>query len=466
MSLLGKYTAVLRQAWVERESLAPEKRLKSEIEFLPAALELMEAPPSPTARWLLWGTLTFISMALLWSIFGQIDIIAAAQGKITPAGYTKTLQPFENGVVRRILVRDGQHVKAGDLLIELDDSDVLTDLNKTESDLLSAREDKARAQLLLAALAGHREPGGLPLLDGMNAADRRHEQDLLRAEYAAFSTQITAMQAESRRLQATQATTHETLDKLTTVQPMIEQRASDYRALADKHYVPRHDYLDREQQRLETEKEIDVQRRRLTEAQSDITKQQDDMLATEADFRRKQQTAMSDAEQKISELEQDRLKLRQRLAWKQLRAPVDGVVQQLAVHTVGGVVTTAQSLLTVVPENPRLEIDAWLENKDIGFVNAGQDAEVKVEAFPFTRYGILHGKVVNVSLDAINDEKKGLLYETRVLLDQPWIGVEGKKVPLTPGMEVIAEIKTGKRRVIDYFLSPVLQYRSESARER
>ena len=149
-----------------------------------------------------------------------------------------------------------------------------------------------------------------------------------------------------------------------------------------------------------------------------------------------------------------------------LVAPVAGSVQQLAIHTVGGVVTPAQPLMVIVPKDNPLEVEAFVENKDIGFVNAGQEAEVKIETFQYTKYGTLHAKVTNVSHDAINDEKRGLIYAARIKMERATIEVDGKRLNLSPGMAVTVEVKTGKRRVIEYFLSPFLQYKEESLRER
>ena len=149
-----------------------------------------------------------------------------------------------------------------------------------------------------------------------------------------------------------------------------------------------------------------------------------------------------------------------------LTAPIDGVVQQLAVHTVGGIVTPAQQLMVVAPEDGQLEVEAILENKDIGFVNEGQDAEVKIDAFPFTRYGTVEGKVTSLSRDAVQIDKVGLVYTAKVSLTRSTIQVDTKEIRLTPGMSVAVEIKTGKRRLIEYFLSPLLQAGHESIRER
>lgn len=467
MSLLEKYKTVFTEAWSEREKLTPEKRLKSELEFLPAALELMETPPSRTARWILWGTIAFVVITIIWAIFGQLDIIAVAQGKIVPSGQVKVVQPYEVSVVKRLLVHDGMQVKKGQLLIELDASELGAEQEKVHSSHRDAILAAARANSLLEAVQKQAvSPRLIGTLKDVPPELVQEANRYLLSEYQALRTQLLTHDAEALHLRAEKDTTQETLNKLLATYPLYEQRADDLRRLLEKNYVPKHQYLEEENKRVETAKEIDVQRKRLAETDALVAHQREERSAIVADFVRKTREQLTQAEQQLAQLQQDAAKLSSRSDLLELRAPVDGTVQQLAIHTEGGVVTEAQPLLVIVPANDKLEIDAMVENKDIGFINKGQQAEVKVESFPFTRYGILEGKVLNVSLDAINDEKKGLLYQARVLLDQAWIGVEGKRVPLVPGMTVTVEIKTGKRRVIDYFLSPVLQYGSESVKER
>jgi hemolysin D len=467
MTLLEKYKAVFREAWAERDQLAPEKRLKSELEFLPAALELVETPPSHTSRWIMWGTIGFIVIALLWSIFGKLDIIAVAQGKVVPSGQVKVVQPYERAVVKRLLVRDGMQVKKGQLLIELDATELGADQEKVQSSLLDATLAAARARSVLAAIqrkAASAQP--IPARKDIPAAKLLEANRLLASEYQAFRSELLARDAEALHLQAQNATTQETLNKLLALYPLYEQRSADLKRLLEKNYVPRHEYLEQENRRTETAKEIDVQRKRLAETEALVAQQREQRETVVASFVRQTREQLVEAEQQLVQLQQEGVKLKSRGELLELRAPVDGTVQQLAVHTEGGVVTEAQPLLVIVPTNEQLEIDAMVENKDIGFINNGQVAEVKVEAFPFTRYGTLEGKVVNVSLDAVADEKRGLLYQTRVLLNKTWISVEGKRVALVPGMAVSVEIRTGRRKVIDYFLSPILEHGNESIRER
>ena len=231
-------------------------------------------------------------------------------------------------------------------------------------------------------------------------------------------------------------------------------------------FVARHDWMAQKQQLIEQEGELASEQASLEEHSAGIVEAQRQMVALTAELSRTWQDKLREGQQQAHNAEQGLVKARQRDKLRRMTAPVSGTVQQLAVHTVGGVVTPAQPLMVIVPDDHPLEIEAFLENKDIGFVNSGQSATVKVEAFPYTKYGTLQGEVVNVSGDAINDEKRGLIYSTRVTLAQTDIAVENKRVKLSPGMAVSVEVKTGTRRVMEYFLSPLMEYQSESFKER
>ena len=233
-----------------------------------------------------------------------------------------------------------------------------------------------------------------------------------------------------------------------------------------ENFISKHGYLEREQARIEQEGDLAAQRSKAKEIEAALRAAQQQRNALTAQTRRAQLDSLTEGEQKVAAFTQEYIKAQSRNQLMQLTAPVAGTVQQLAVHTVGGVVTEAQPLLVIVPRDQPLEVEAFIENKDIGFVKPGQNAQVKIETFQFTKYGTLNATVSSVSHDAINDEKRGLIYSTRVKLDKATINVEGTKVNLSPGMAVTVEVKTGKRRVIEYFLSPLLQKTQESLGER
>ena len=465
LELLARHGWALRHAWALRREMDGTGRDGHEAEFLPAALALRETPPHPAPRIAMGLILLFALIARLWAVFGRIDIVASAHGKLIPDDRSKVIQSMETAAVLTIHVRDGQRVKPGDPLIEFDATQTLADTTRIGQDQLAARLEAARARALLAALESARSPRLEPAL-GVDAARLAAEQRLLDGQHGALRARLEQLDAEIVRREAEWRSTRELVEKLAETAPIARQRARDYKDLFEKNFVSRHGYLEREQARIEQERDLAAQQARLEEIRAALLEGQRQRASLIAETRRAMLDALNLAEQKAASLSQDLLKAENRGRLMRLVAPVGGTVQQLAVHTVGGVVTPAQPLLVIVPGDNPLEVEAFVENKDIGFVQAGQAAEVKIETFPFTRYGTLRGKVIQVSGDAIQDEKRGLVYAARVKLEQATLRVDGKTVNLTPGMAVTVEIKTGKRRVVEYFLSPLLQYRDESLRER
>lgn len=462
--LIRRYGQVFRQAWAERKKLDPPSRLPHEAEFLPAALALQETPVSPAPRVFMWLIMAFAATALSWSIVGQVDVVASAEGKIIPNDRTKIVQPMETAKVTAIHVRDGQSVKAGEVLIELDPTMAQADADRIANDLLTARLDAARAKALLEAIESKRLA---PIeIEGLDETRLAAERRLLEGQYLEYRAKLKQLEAEIVRRTAEERATRELLRKLEQTLPITRERAEDYRGLRERNFVSKHAYLELEQARIEQERDLAAQQAKLAEIQAALAESRQQREALIAEMRRVALDKLHEAEQRVTDLTQELIKAETRGRFMTLTAPVDSVVQQLSVHTVGGVVTPAQPLLVIVPRDNPLEVEVFIQNKDIGFVNAGREAEVKVETFPFTKYGTIPATIIQVSNDAIQDEKRGLIYAARVVLSRATMVVEDKTANLTPGMAVTVEIKTGKRRLIAYFLSPLLQYEDESLRER
>ena len=461
------------------------RRGTHELAFLPAALEIVETPPSPTGRAIGATVIALFFAAVVWAFLGSVDIVATAPGKIIPSGRTKVIQPFETGVVRAIHVRDGQTVKTGDVLIELDPTMNAAELGHLKSDLIAAELDVAR---LRAALAGDANPledfrppeGASPALIEMTRLFLISQTAEQQAKLAAIDRQLAQKEAE-------RATVAATIGKLEATIPLLGERVDVRKQLYDKALGSKLTYLTEYQDYVGQQQELLVQKSRYHEAEAAVAALTESRAQTAAEYRRTRFEELTKAEQKAAGLAQDVIKAARRTTLQVLTAPVDGVIQQLAVHTNGGVVTPAQALLVVVPLDSHLEIEAMVSNHDIGFVHVGQQVEIKVDTFSFTRYGLLHGEVLNVSQDAITREKppdksnekapgaetatsepKGqeLNYAARVSLDRTQMQVEDKLVNLSPGMAVTAEIKTGSRRIISYLLSPLVRYKQEALRER
>lgn len=463
--LLGRYLEIWRDAWRHRVENTPPHRLPHETHFLPAALALQETPISPAPRVAMWMLVAFMVIALLWSILGRIDVVATAQGKIVPSGRTKLIQPMQTATVKAIHVSDGKSVKAGELLIELDPTLADADRVRVRSELAGARLLVARSRAMLGTFEGKPALALQRPADVSDSAllEARH---LLAGQQAEYQARLARIEAEMARRQAELVSTRALAAKLEKTVPIARQRAQDLRNLVDQSFVSKHGYLEREQVRIEQEGDLANLHGRLKEIEAALheARSQKTELATQT--RRATLDNLTEGLQRQTAMEQELAKAVLQSELTQLRSPVDGVVQQLDVHTVGGVVTPAQQLMLVVPHEQSLEVEAFLENKDIGFVTAGQVAAIKVETFQFTKYGTVGAKVMSVSHDAISDEKRGLIYSSRILMEKATVMVDGNPVRLAPGMAVSAEIKTGQRRVIEYFLSPLITYASESLRER
>jgi len=466
-ALLHRYRSVWRQAWRNRQAMDAPPRLNHEVQFLPAALALQEQPVHPAPRYIQWTIMAFAALALLWACIGEIDVVATASGKIVPSGKSKVIQPSEVAVVKAIHVRDGQAVKAGELLIELDAQITGADVERLKSDLLAAQVDSARASALLEATQSRREPPALAeRLPQASAEQQQAAQRWLQGQYLELRSTLDQVEAEIEQRAAEIRAAQANVASLQKTLPITRELAADYRNLLERKFISKHAYLEKEQQRLDQERELAVQQVRIAELTAARKAAESRHAGVLAQTRRAMLDLQHESEQCAAALTQELKKAEQRNRLMALIAPVDGTVQQLAIHTQGGVVTEAQPLMVIVPSDEPVEVEAMLENKDIGFVRPGQEVEIKVETFTFTKYGVVHGVVTSISNDAIEDERLGLVYSARIQLKENSVQVGGNHIALSPGMAVRAEVKTDKRKVIDYFLSPLRQYADESLDER
>lgn len=463
---LGKrYLYRWRVAWANRAEVDRAERKHDEAEFLASSLALQHTPVSPAPRVTIWLLMIFALLALLWACLGKLDIVASAPGKVIVSGNTKTIQALGSASVREIHVQEGDAVQAGQLLMRLDPTEPAADVERLESDLQAARIQSLRARQVLDAIERGRYVA-LRRADGLSPAHAQEMESKARAGYEEFRARLARIQAEIDRHEAGLHSTAMQIKKLESLLPYTQARAQDYKQLSEHQFMSRHAWIEKEQLRLEQEGELATQRSREPEIHAALRESRAQRTTLITETRRQLLDEWSDGRQKTTALEQELIKARSRLTLTRLTAPIDGTVQQLAVHTIGGVVSPAQILMLIVPRQQTVEVEAMLENKDVGFVHPGQVVEIKLEAFPFTRYGTLQGSVAHISRDAITDEKRGLLYLAKVQLNKSTLKVDGRDAVIVPGMSATAEIKTGKRSVIEYLLSPVLQYKNESLRER
>uniref|UniRef100_UPI0037DCE4C6 HlyD family type I secretion periplasmic adaptor subunit n=1 Tax=Xenorhabdus griffiniae TaxID=351672 RepID=UPI0037DCE4C6 len=423
---------------------------------------MVERPPAPWAR-LTAGALTLLLLiALIWSIVGRLDIHANAMGKLLVSSNSKIIQPLETGEIAEILVRDGQRVKAGDVLIKLNTLGVEAELKELQEQLNFKQLEQARLQALLtdAPIENFVVPQSTPPAQAMQA--REHLASIWKEVVA----NLNSLDGEMKVNQANQYARRADISALADLAANIKVRLEAHRILAAKNLLSKVELLGQEKERLEVERSLSQQHAELTVLEEQYQGLQESRERYLAKINREYYDQLNEAQTAIAVMAQQLIKTREKLRSYTLRASVDGVVQQLAIHTLGGVVQSAQQLMVIVPDDTLFEAEVMVLNKDVGFVHAGQSVEIKVDAFPYTRYGTVRGKVAHISKDAVKDEQLGLVFPARVRMERTSIAVDESEVPLQAGMSVTAEIRTGDRRVIDYLISPLQQYQSEALKER
>jgi hemolysin D len=496
LARLGSY--LLEAARPRRADASPAaageagKLLPAQREFLPAALEIVETPASPVALAFLWFICAAFALGLAWSYFGWLDIHAVAPGKIQPSGRSKIVQPLEPGRVVAVLVENGNRVDAGDVLLELDPTETTADREALARDLDATVAEVARRQVAVeAARKEASAPASIPFPPQTDPGIRRREERVFAADLAqlaatreSLEAQLAERQAQKERLLMSIAAREQLLKFLkerVKMRETVDAKGQGYRAKVidalQEYERERTNLAGEKGQLLETDAGMRSLERRVEEVTSKFVSDQTQKLA--------------EAERKRDRLGQELIKAQSKNERTRLRAPIAGTVQQLSVTTLGQVVASGQSLMTIVPLEGPIEVEALISNKDIGFVEPGQPAVVKVEAFSFTRYGTIDATVAKVSRDAVDERDvpnlsdaslaakpqgpaaavpssrtQSLVFPATIMLARQSIAIDGKDVPLLPGMAVTVEIKTGKRRAIDYLLSPVREVVSRTARER
>lgn len=444
--LFRRYSKVWSYFWGERHQLRTGLLTADEADFLPAALAIQERPISPSARTLAWVLIFILFSSLTWAIFGRMDIVVNAMGKVIPSARVKTVASVDTASVASLYVIEGQEVKAGEKLVVLDTSANEAQREKALQDASEFMLQIARNEALLNAIRAGKPPAIQQIVDlvaryGSNAITSEALQTAaihVLGQYRDFSAKLAQLDAEI-------ASYAEEL-------PLAKQQAESYKQLVITQDVARVDAQLKQQALVQLRGKLHTARQQRAALIAETERVALDEIAL---ARRNREGSLKDAEHFFA---LNRLYT--------LKAPVDGTVQQLAVHTLGGVVPAAQPLMQIVPKDGPVEVEAFIENKDQGFIYPGQTAAVKIDTYEYTKYGTLPAFVTHVSQDAIEDEKRGLIYSVKVQLEKTSLDINGRAVHVTPGMAVNVEIKTGDRRIIEYVLSPLARYTHEALNER
>lgn len=462
---LKKYREIARLALLQ-EKASKNSKIKGmnehEKEFLPAVLEVTEMPPSHAARLLTYVIVAMFTVLILWSVIGKIDIIATAAGKLMPASNIKTIQTLTDSEIEEIYVQEGEYVKAGQNLIKFNQTEVIANISRIENEIEALKIAIARLQALLT----ENPQENFNYDRDIDAYLIKMHADLLKSQIIEKSARIDVLKGQIAKAEKEKDTISADLGRIEKLLPSVTERIEKKKILVDKKLLARLTFLEQQEELTNLQEQRNVQAKKMAETEENIEYLKKELRQYLAEFDKNLMQELTENREKLASYQQELVKYREALKRTVVKAPLSGYVQQLVYHTKGGVVETAKPIMNIVPENYKLEAQVMILNKDIGFVRPEQDVEIKIDSFPFTKYGTLKGKVRNISGDAVQDEKLGLVFNARLTLSDNKIKADGQIIRLKPGMSVTAEIKTGKRRVIEYLLSPVMKYLNESMRER
>ena len=441
-------------------------------DFHPALIRLQDAPPSPLGRMVLWVLLAFLALLLAWSFVGRLDIVAVAEGKLVPASYLKIVQPAEAGVVKEILVREGEAVRQGQVLMRMDASLAESDLRATGAEYQARRLALRRidAQLSGRALA-------------KDAGDTEDAFAKARAQYLANKTAHESLLAQERvaleKARHDLAVATEVRNKLRQTLPHYREQEAAYAKLVQDGFAGKILYTDKQRERIEKEQDLSAQEAAILSARASIEQSERRLAQVGADYRKQLESERADIAPLAERSSQDLRKQEHKHSLLELKAPQDGVVKDLATHTTGTVTAPGTILMTLVPKEEALRAEVWVRNDDIGFVRPGQKVRLKLATYMFQKYGFVEGEVLRVSADAAEQGAEGqaavasrgrantpLAFKTLVDLKSQSLGHDGHDLRLQPGMQVSAEVHLGTRTAMEYLLSPVQKAWHEAARER
>ncbi|MBR6712674.1 MAG: HlyD family type I secretion periplasmic adaptor subunit [Selenomonadaceae bacterium] len=440
------------------------EEVNKETEFLPAILEVTETPPSPTGRLVMWSILLLVVVALAWSILGHINEVAVAAGKVIPTGQIKTIQVKNKGIIKEINVEEGQLVQEGDVLVILDPTTTTADYDSLKKRAAYYKLDIQRltAELTQQPFTPEEDPD-------LEAHDLAAEMALYQSRTSDYHTQrqsrVDVINQKMAKLQATQAT-YEKFAQVLSIEQEKEARLTD---LSEQNAISQFQLLEQQSKTIEYAKNAQAQLDELNSIKAEIAEAQQNLANVDASYHKDIMTALVEAKKEYYTVTESIKKADEDSRMATIYAPTSGRVYNLNVHTLGGIVTDAQPLMQIVPEDVKLEFEVYADNKDIGFIKVGQEAEVKVETFNFQKFGMYKAEVMEISADAVNDPSDQLRNMKYKLLLDPTsndINVYGQPAKLEVGMNVSAEIKIKEKRIIDFFLDPFRRYTSEALRER
>ena len=436
---------------------------EQETEFLPAILEVTETPPSPTGRLVMWSILTLLVVGILWSVLGHINEVAVAPGKVIPTGQVKTIQVKNKSIVKEIHVKEGQHVEKGDTLVVMDPTSTDADydsLNKRAA-YYALDIQRLEAELNGTSFSPKNDPN-------LELKDITAEQSLYQSRVSQHRAEMEAAANAVNQKEAALNAERVNLNKYDEMLAIAREKENRLIELTKENAISEFQLFEQTSQRINYEKTAAAQLDLINRAEAELSEAQAKLSNLDAAYKKDVMASLVESRKQYYALTEESKKADENQRLSTVVAPCSGTVYNLAVHTEGGVVTDAQPLMVIVPDGVELEFEVWAENKDIGFIKEGQEAEVKVATFNFQKFGMLTAYVDEISADSNSDKsdpEKNKRFRLLLKLDENTLK-ENPDIHINPGMEVTAEIKIKEKRIIEFFLDPFRRYTHESLRER
>lgn len=444
-----------------------DNSLNTEINnFKPAVISIQDQPPSPSGRLLLWFVCLIIFLAIGWSFIASIDIISSSQGKIVPIGSIKIIQSNSSGVIKEIRVKDGVFVTAGEVLVVLDTESAIAEKTSLEKSYEAELLKNIRSTAMLESINNLKIKN--PDFSNINIPESTKliQKILFEEEYKKFNSELLIIQEETnQKIHELEGITKNIIQYQKTYD-LLNKKLNLVKPLLQEGGISQFQYMEYEERALREENDLNSYITKERQIKASIKENKEKYQSIYITTKREHLLAIEDSYNNMNKIKEDIVKNEVIIKYGNIKAPVSGFIQELKYHTIGGVVEPAKELLKIVEAGSELEVETFILSKDIGFVQKGMPVAIKLDSFQFTKYGFIHGIVRNISEDAINDEKLGLVYPTKIKLDKNYINIDGKNIKLNYGMSLTAEIKTGQRKVIEFFISPIMKHVNESIKER
>ena len=419
-------------------------------EFKPLLIEIEDKPLNPLGRIILYLVLAIMVFGTAWLILAKVDVVVSAQGKVIPSGEIKILKPLESGVVSKIFVKESDKVKKGDILIQIDPTVTDASLSSKQDDLAVIDSDIALLEALISE--SNLSKDELNKLNSSQLSLYNSQKQILASTYESNKAKLNSAKLDIKANESE-------VNRLSLLLNKEEEAKTRLQKVID--LIAKKEYEEVSKNIINLKEQRDIALYRLKESNKKLEEIIEENQKAIKTIKSSWIETSLNKEKEKRELSAQINAILFSNKTQQIKSPVDGFVGKLLIHTEGGVVSPNDNLISIVPSDAPLIIKANVLNKDIGFLKLGQEVAVKIDTFSFQKYGLLHGNIIEISKDAIEDEKLGLIYEIKIKPKSLDIKVDGETKQLEIGMSVIAEVKTGKRRVIELFIYPIIKYMDE-----